>query len=67
MLKHDVCYGQTVTKHKSPTTNHTPPGNSVAAHVSIEVSLQNDGVPSWGTFEYFSQGLQEGQVLCPAI
>lgn len=51
LLKHSVCYGQTVTRTEVRQQNspglqigeavppsHTPPGNTITAHVSCEVS-----------------------------
>ena len=75
MLDLGVSYGQTVTStdvQQQNTTevqtgeavppNHTPPDNTLAAHMSVEV-------PGWSTFQYPSQGLQEGRVhntaVCP--
>ena len=50
MLEHGVCYGQTVNStevqqqktirvqiEEAAPPNHTPPGNTVVAHMSIEV------------------------------
>lgn len=69
MLKHGVCYGQTVSSREilqqdtnsvqiRDPPNHTPLGNNVAAHMSIKFSQSNDSVRSWNTFQSSSQGLR---------
>ncbi|MEQ2229177.1 hypothetical protein ILYODFUR_016271 [Ilyodon furcidens] len=55
-----------ITKHHSDSEreghapNHTPPGLTVIANVSIEVPQQNKGVPRRGSLQYPLQGLQKG-------
>ena len=34
--------------------NHALPGLAVITHVSVEVSQQNNGVPSWSTIQCLS-------------
>ncbi|KAK5620792.1 hypothetical protein CRENBAI_018628 [Crenichthys baileyi] len=42
--------------------NHTPPGLTVIANMSIEIPQQNKGVPRRGALQHPLQGLQKGWV-----
>uniref|UniRef100_A0A8C2WTY4 LDL receptor related protein 1 n=1 Tax=Cyclopterus lumpus TaxID=8103 RepID=A0A8C2WTY4_CYCLU len=76
MFQHGVRYGQTVasTEVQQQNTirvqigqavppNHAPPGFSVIAHVSVEVSQENYGVGRRRPFQDPSHRLQEGRIL----
>lgn len=52
---------------KAIPPNHVLPSFTFLAHVSVEIFLDDNGVPGWGAIQQPSQGLQKGWAVSPSV